>query len=561
MTVDDDEGHRGATGTIPDGVRALLARAIDVYREEPAAVDRLAEARRRVGEPIRVALVGRVKAGKSTLLNALVGTRIAPTDAGECTRVVTVYRHGAVPRVSLQRSGGERRSLPVRRVDGGLRLDLAGSDPDDVDHLEVDWPAPYLASASLIDTPGISSLAERTSARTHAFVHAGDRLPGADAVVFLTRQLQADDLAFLAAFQAANSGAGRNTTTITVLSRADEVGSGRLDALRAAAEVARRMAADDAVREVTSTVLPVAGLLALGGRTLRHADFVALRSLGGGRREAVDSMLLTADRFCRPEAAVSVAQGVRAALLERLGLFGVRLSVALVRAGLTDAQSLADELVRRSGLAELQQLLASRFTERAAELTAGTALRTVEAVLRERPVPRAEPLWRELERLQLSSHALVELAVIAGSDGARGGLPVALRDEGERLLGGRGSGAADRLGLPAGTPVAQLRSAALAALERWRAEAGHPLADRATREAAGAVVQSCEAILADLGPEAESGPGGAQPRPGGPHDERDGGRDDQTHLGEETDAVQVHAAVDHALRDHPSHDGQQARRQ
>ena len=33
----------------------------------------------------RVAIAGKVKAGKSTLLNALVGEMLAPTDAGECT--------------------------------------------------------------------------------------------------------------------------------------------------------------------------------------------------------------------------------------------------------------------------------------------------------------------------------------------------------------------------------------------------------------------------------------------------------------------------------------------
>ena len=37
----------------------------------------------RLQGPMRVAIAGRVKAGKSTLLNALVGERLAPTDAGE----------------------------------------------------------------------------------------------------------------------------------------------------------------------------------------------------------------------------------------------------------------------------------------------------------------------------------------------------------------------------------------------------------------------------------------------------------------------------------------------
>ena len=54
----------------------------------------------RLDQPLRVAVAGRVKAGKSTLLNALVGERLAPTDAGECTRIVTWYQDGHTYQVS-----------------------------------------------------------------------------------------------------------------------------------------------------------------------------------------------------------------------------------------------------------------------------------------------------------------------------------------------------------------------------------------------------------------------------------------------------------------------------
>ena len=67
-------------------VRVLLRRTIDTYRDSPQAVGWLQHNLARFDEPLRVAIAGKVKAGKSTLLNALVGEAIAPTDAGECTR-------------------------------------------------------------------------------------------------------------------------------------------------------------------------------------------------------------------------------------------------------------------------------------------------------------------------------------------------------------------------------------------------------------------------------------------------------------------------------------------
>ena len=59
-------------------VRSLLARAAQSYGAVPAAQNRLQAVLDRLDEPLRVAIAGKVKAGKSTLLNALVGEELAP---------------------------------------------------------------------------------------------------------------------------------------------------------------------------------------------------------------------------------------------------------------------------------------------------------------------------------------------------------------------------------------------------------------------------------------------------------------------------------------------------
>jgi hypothetical protein len=209
-SVTEGAGSRGdMEGGVPGRGPRPARRRAGALRRRPGCRRPLQAQRRPLDEPLRLALVGRVKSGKSTLLNALVGARVAPTDAGECTRVVTHYRHGATPRVELHGTDGGRRTLPVRRADGGLLLELGGTPPEEVAQLVVDWPADDLLPATVVDTPGIASLSTGTSARTHGFLGYRRGPAGADAVVFLTRQPQPEDVAVLAAFQAGTGGRAR----------------------------------------------------------------------------------------------------------------------------------------------------------------------------------------------------------------------------------------------------------------------------------------------------------------------------------------------------------------
>ncbi|WP_207454534.1 dynamin family protein [Herbiconiux sp. SYSU D00978] len=473
----------------------LVAAALGAYIDDPEASAALRGYARRLDEPLRVALAGMVKAGKSTLLNAVIGDEIAPTDAGECTRVVTWYRYHHTPRITLHPVAGTPRSLPVRRVDGRLVLDLGPTPAEDVQRLVVEWPAAPLKDLILIDTPGIGSLSDDVSERSNRFLLPEDAPSEADAIVYLLRHLHATDLTFLQAFRDAGAGRSATVNSLAVLSRADEIGAGRLNALLSARDIADRYRNNGDLRALALGVVPIAGLLAQTARTLRQSEYAALAELARLGRDERERLLVSADRFVRSPA-VPVEPATRAALLDRFGMFGIRMATVLIRGGATDATELAHQLVRQSGLDDLLRTITTQFGARAEHLKVRTALLGVETLLRERPRPGTEVLAARLERLQAEAHEFRELQLLALSRTAGLGLSRVMTAEIERLVGGDGMDPAVRLGLAEDATAEDVRTAALAAVRKWRGIAESPLTERSLAEVCHTVVRSCEGLAA-----------------------------------------------------------------
>jgi hypothetical protein len=476
--------------------RALAGRARDVLGEAQVA-GRLDAVLARLDEPLRVAIAGKVKAGKSTLLNALVGQELAPTGAAELTRVVTWYRDGVTYRATLHPIRGEPRQVPFARDGGPVEVDLGGTSPEEVDRVEIEWPSQALRTMTIIDTPGIASLSPELAERTRVFLAPEDEgVTQADAVLYLMRHLHTADVRFLESFHDEDVARANPINAIGVLSRADEIGVARLDAMASARRIAERYRRDPALRRLCLTVVPVAGLLAQSAATLRQDEFEALRALGALPPEEAGRLLLGADLFLSSDGALPVTADERRALLLRFGLFGLRLAAELMRRqpGAT-APRLAAELVRRSGLEDLRAVLGQQFTARADVLKARSALLELREVFRGLGDGLPADLAGELERIQAGAHGFAELRLLGE---LRSGM-ISLRpdelEEAERLIGAQGATPTSRLGLSADEDPAAVAEAARAALERWRRRAENPLTSPDVAEAARVIARTCEAIL------------------------------------------------------------------
>jgi hypothetical protein len=484
---------------IADRVGGLVRTAIALYGDSPGGPE-LRAVDARLAEPLRVAIAGRVKAGKSTLLNALVGQQLAATDAGECTRIVTWYVDGLTYRVTLHPRQGPPRQLPFRRLGGSLDIAMDGVAAADVERLVVEWPAPTLADMSLIDTPGMGSMSTDVGQRSEALLTPEDEVDGApaevDAVVYLMRHVHGEDVRFLGTFQ--DGSADRNPmNTVGVLARADEVGHARPDALEVAARIATRYAADLRIRALCRTVVPVAGLLASSAAALRETEYRSIELLAAC--PDLDRLLLTADRLLTGSPRLELLDDERAALLDRFGMFGLRLATRLVRDGaVSSATDLAHELLTASGLPLLRAVLADQFAARADVLKARSALMGLESIMRRYPLPAAAGLAHDVERVRAGAHEFAEISLI---DAIRtGAVPLSSGDlrAAEQLLGAAGTDARTRLGLPRDASPEGVRKLAAEHHLRWQQRAEHPASPREVAQAARLLVRTCEGILGDF---------------------------------------------------------------
>jgi len=138
---------------------------------EPIAGEARALAKRVAEKRFFVACVGQFKRGKSTLLNALVGSPVLPTGVVPVTTTVTILRYGAVPRAVVYLRNNVRYERAVSSVADYVSEELNPGNRKNVAAVEIFLPSSLLTSGMcLVDTPGIGSVFAGNTAVTREFV-------------------------------------------------------------------------------------------------------------------------------------------------------------------------------------------------------------------------------------------------------------------------------------------------------------------------------------------------------------------------------------------------------
>ena len=137
-------------GELESGLTALIKVGSEM-RRPGEELDTLQTLLRDISEPLLFVVVGEVKSGKSSLLNALFGNEFAKVDVLPATDRVYLFRYGADEKTTEVSQRLTERYLPI----------------------------PFLRDFNVVDTPGTNSMVKEHQMTTEEF------MPRADVVLFV----------------------------------------------------------------------------------------------------------------------------------------------------------------------------------------------------------------------------------------------------------------------------------------------------------------------------------------------------------------------------------------
>jgi hypothetical protein len=147
-----------------------------------------------------VVVVGEFKRGKSTFVNALLGTPLLPAAVVPLTSVVTSVTYGEQPAATVSFRDGHREVVPPEALPDFVTERGNPANHRCVDEVTVAYPAAWLSDGVVVvDTPGVGSVYAHNTEAAYAF------LPQADAAIFVTSAdppISAREVEFLSSVRA-----------------------------------------------------------------------------------------------------------------------------------------------------------------------------------------------------------------------------------------------------------------------------------------------------------------------------------------------------------------------
>ncbi len=271
----------GLPANLMDGAEIYpLLRRIHALLDSHPALTTLGPEVARIQEifdrPLLITVMGEFNSGKSTLVNALIGEKIAPMGITPTTATINILKYGEKRQARVIWRDDTEQLLGWSEV--GAFLDgLNDRQARAIRHVELMYPAEELLRVNVVDTPGLNSLVDEHEQT------AREILGRADAVIWLFSAQQAGKQTEQEALEVL---AQHRLKTVGVLNKIDRLTPEDLDAVLAHLS--------EGFAELVDAVIPVSARQALdamtsaerGARNAEQRDVQTMTSAERGTRNA-----------------------------------------------------------------------------------------------------------------------------------------------------------------------------------------------------------------------------------------------------------------------------------
>ena len=132
------------------------------------------------GNKFSILVVGQSKRGKSTFINALLGTELLPVAIIPLTSIITLIKYGEMRNIMVFFNDGPQKEIQQNEIAHYVTEKSNPKNEKNVRYVEVKYPSEYLRNGvEIVDTPGIASVHIHNTETTYNY------LPYADAMIFL----------------------------------------------------------------------------------------------------------------------------------------------------------------------------------------------------------------------------------------------------------------------------------------------------------------------------------------------------------------------------------------
>lgn len=290
----------------PEELRMFVERELDAVSliaetaRLPVISDAVLRTRGKLGEQLRLAVVGKTKAGKSTLLNALLKISELPMGDTIVTGNVSVLLH-------VDKSPSKKEMAIVHLSDGTEKpitlvqyqelVDIRKPDilgiRDQITWFDVYLKHPVLRDMSIIDTPGDDSWLKTDSENTKELFRDKNRKP--DIIIYVVQKEFGDkDINAAQEYLSQINGAKHRVSglnVVAVYSCCDTLIAGDIDGCDWGIDfrkegnriINNNREKSSAFRMCFSKCFPVAGMFALASQTITVEDFSILQGISKSR--------------------------------------------------------------------------------------------------------------------------------------------------------------------------------------------------------------------------------------------------------------------------------------